>query len=120
MSVPASITITPVFVADLLAEGERMPVYVHVIDHPDARILVDTGLTELHPAAADMEPRIQPLSEQDFDLAGIDIVVNTHLHFDHCGGNHLFAGKPSARPRARLARARARAMPTPPSESVLA
>ena len=94
MSVPASITITPVFVADLLAEGERMPVYVHVIDHPDARILVDTGLTELHPAAADMEPRIQPLSEQDFDLAGIDIVVNTHLHFDHCGGNHLFAGKP--------------------------
>ncbi len=28
------ITITPVRVADLLAEGERMPVYVHVIDHP--------------------------------------------------------------------------------------
>ena len=27
------ITITPVRVADLLAEGERMPVYVHVIDH---------------------------------------------------------------------------------------
>ena len=22
------------------------------------------------------------------------MVVNTHLHFDHCGGNHLFAGKP--------------------------
>ncbi|MFP3381251.1 MBL fold metallo-hydrolase, partial [Bacillus sp. SIMBA_069] len=21
-------------------------------------------------------------------------VVNTHLHFDHCGGNHLFAGRP--------------------------
>ena len=68
MNPPASITITPVRVADLLAEGERMPVYVHVIDHPDARVLVD--------------------------LAGIDIVVNTHLHFDHCGGNHLFAGKP--------------------------
>jgi hypothetical protein len=33
----------------LLAEGERMPVYVHVIDHPDARVLVDTGMTELHP-----------------------------------------------------------------------
>jgi N-acyl homoserine lactone hydrolase len=52
MNAPASITITPVRVADLLAEGERMPVYVHVI------------------------------------------VVNTHLHFDHCGGNHLFAGRP--------------------------
>src|ERR687895_432560 len=66
-----SITVTPVFVADLSVEGERMPVYVHVID-----------------------PRLRPLSEQGFDLAGIDIVVNTHLHADHCGGNHLFAGKP--------------------------
>ena len=88
-------TVTPVLVAELLAEGERMPVYVHVIDHPDGRVLVDTGLTQLHPAVADMDPRLTPLSAQaDFDLAGIDIVVNTHLHFDHCGGNHLFAGKP--------------------------
>jgi N-acyl homoserine lactone hydrolase len=94
MNAPASITITPVFVADLSVEGERMPLYVHVIDHPDARVLVDTGMTELHPALADLDPRLQPLSEQDFDLAGIDIVVNTHLHADHCGGNHLFAGKP--------------------------
>ena len=94
MNAPTSITIAPVFVADLSVEGERMPVYVHVIDHPDARVLVDTGMTELHPAMADMDPRLQPLSEQDFDLAGIDIVVNTHLHADHCGGNHLFAGKP--------------------------
>jgi N-acyl homoserine lactone hydrolase len=71
-----------------------MPVYVHVIDHPAGRVLVDTGMTELHPLVADMDPRIQPLSEQGFDVAGIDIVVNTHLHFDHCGGNRLFAGKP--------------------------
>jgi N-acyl homoserine lactone hydrolase len=89
-----SITVTAIRVADLLAEDERMPVNVHVIDHPDARVLIDTGMTELHPLVADMDPRIQPLSEQDFDLDGVDIVVNTHLHFDHCGGNHLFAGKP--------------------------
>ena len=94
MNAPAAITITPVRVADLLAEDERMPVYVHVIDHPDARVLVDTGMTKLHPAVADLDPRLEPLSEQDFDLAGIDLVVNTHLHFDHCGGNHLFAGSP--------------------------
>jgi N-acyl homoserine lactone hydrolase len=54
MNAPAPITITPVRVADLLAEGERMPAYVHVIDHPDARVLVDTGMTELHPAVADL------------------------------------------------------------------
>jgi N-acyl homoserine lactone hydrolase len=93
MNGPASITVTPVFVADLHVEGERMPIYVHVIDHPDARVLVDTGMTELHPALADMGPRLRPLSKQDFDLAGIDIVVNTHVHGDHCGGNHLFAGR---------------------------
>jgi N-acyl homoserine lactone hydrolase len=87
-------TITPVLVAELLVEGGRMPVYVHVIDHPDGRVLVDTGMTELHPAIADMDPQLTPLSEQDFDLASIDMVVNTHLHFDHCGGNRLFAGKP--------------------------
>jgi N-acyl homoserine lactone hydrolase len=57
-------------------------------------VLVDTGLTQLHPLVADMDPRLKPLSEQDVDLAGIDVVVNTHLHFDHCGGNHLFAGTP--------------------------
>src|SRR3712207_4358303 len=56
MNAPASITITPVQVADLLAEGELMPVYVHVINHPDGRVLVDTGMTELHPLVADMDP----------------------------------------------------------------
>jgi len=94
VNAPASITIWPVHVADLLAEGERMPVYVHVIDHPDARVLVDTGMTELHPAVADLDPRLRPLSQQDFDLFGIGIVVNTHVHFDHYGGNDLFAGRP--------------------------
>ncbi|MFJ4171155.1 MBL fold metallo-hydrolase [Paenarthrobacter sp. NPDC089714] len=90
----AAIRVTPVRVGELMAEGEPMPIYVHVIDHPEGRILVDTGLTELHPAIADMDPRLNPLNEQDFDIQGIDMVVNTHLHFDHCGGNHLFAGKP--------------------------
>src|SRR5262249_39114381 len=85
--------ITPVLVADLLVEGERWPVYVHVIDHPDARVLVDTGMTELRPEVADLDPRLLPPSEE-LDPAGIDIVVNTHLHFDHCGGNPLFAGRP--------------------------
>jgi N-acyl homoserine lactone hydrolase len=91
---PAEVRVTPIHVADLLAEGELMPVYVHLIEHPEGRVLVDTGMTELHPLVADMDPRLRPLSEQDVDLAGIDMVVNTHLHFDHCGGNRLFAGRP--------------------------
>ena len=88
-------TVTPLLVADLLAENERMPVYVHLIDHPDARVLVDTGMTNLHPLVADMDPRLTPLTDRgDVDPASIDLVINTHLHFDHCGGNHLFPGTP--------------------------
>lgn len=100
------ITITPIHVADLLAEGELMPVYVHLIDHPEGRVLVDTGMTELHPLVADMDPRLQPLSEQGFDVASVDMVVNTHLHFDHCGGNGLFAGRPTYVQRRELEDAR--------------
>ena len=99
MNADGAITVTPILVAELLVEGEVMPVCVHVIDHPDGRVLVDTGMTELHPAVvAAFDPRLYPLSEQDFDVAGIDIVVNTHLHADHCGGNHLFAGQADLRP----------------------
>ncbi len=73
MNAPTSITITPVRVADLLAEGERMPVYVHVIVHPDARVVVDTGMTELHPAVADLDPRLLPLSQvHQHELPSID------------------------------------------------
>ncbi len=104
---PPRATITPLLVAELLVEGERWPVYVHVIEHPEARVLVDTGMTKLHPAVADMDPNLFPLSDQAFDLAGIDVVVNTHLHFDHCGGNHLFTGRPIYVQRQELEDARA-------------
>jgi len=40
MNAPAPITITPVRVAAVLTKGERMPVCVHFIGHPDARFLV--------------------------------------------------------------------------------
>lgn len=103
----SEVTITPILVADLHVEGERMPVYVHVIDHPDARVLVDTGLTESHPAMADMDPRIRPWTDE-LDVGSIDLVVNTHLHADHCGGNHLFAGKPLYVQRIELEDARSR------------
>ncbi|MDN4174230.1 MBL fold metallo-hydrolase [Nocardioides sp. SOB77] len=89
-------TVTPVLTADLGVEagsGGRMPVYVHLIEHQGTRVLVDTGIKDQHPALSDMDPQLQAWTEH-IDVAGIDIVINTHLHADHCGGNHLFAGRP--------------------------
>jgi N-acyl homoserine lactone hydrolase len=94
MTIHRPITVTPIRVATLLAEEERIPVYVYLVTHPEGCILVDTGMTELHPAVADMDPRLEPLTAESIDIDSITAVVNTHLHFDHCGGNHLFAGKP--------------------------
>ena len=76
---------------DVLFEGERWPNSIHVIEHPEGRILVDTGMIDSTPAL-DAEWGIR------FDASMIprDVVcvINTHLHFDHCGGNRLFAGTP--------------------------
>jgi N-acyl homoserine lactone hydrolase len=72
--VPSPPTIAPVLVAELLVEGERWAVYVHVTDHPDARVLVDTGTTELHPEVADLDPRLLPLTEQAIDPVSVWLV----------------------------------------------
>lgn len=103
-----AISITPVYVADLLVDvpDVHMPVWVHVIEHPEGRILVDTGLLESHPLVEDMQPTPVPLDTQDFDIRSITAVVNTHLHFDHCGGNVLFAGTPTYVQRRELEDAR--------------
>jgi len=76
---------------DVLVEGERWPNSIHVIEHPDGRILVDTGMI-------DSTPELDEQWGIRFDPEKIprDVVcvVNTHLHFDHCGGNRLFLGTP--------------------------
>jgi N-acyl homoserine lactone hydrolase len=54
-------------------------------------VLVDTGMI-------DSTPELDAAWGVRFDPEKIprDVacVINTHLHFDHCGGNRLFAGVP--------------------------
>jgi N-acyl homoserine lactone hydrolase len=76
--------------ADLIADGEQMPVYVWTIDHPAGRVLVDTGMIDTRPEVDDMSPTPHP-ENIPRDVA---CVINTHLHYDHCGGNRLFPGVP--------------------------
>lgn len=79
------------------ADG-RIPVYGYHIDHPDGPILVDTGvgfgnefIDQLYRperlALGDVLERI------GIELGQVVAVVNSHLHFDHCGQNPaLFDG----------------------------
>ena len=76
---------------DVLVEGERWPGYIHVVEHPQGRVLVDTGLIDSTPELdQEWSPRFDP-GAIPRDVA---FVINTHLHFDHCGGNRLFSGMP--------------------------
>jgi N-acyl homoserine lactone hydrolase len=76
--------------ADLVVEGEKWPVFVWTVDHPAGRVLVDTGMIDSRPEMDDMSPTPHP-ENIPRDVA---CVINTHLHFDHCGGNRLFPGVP--------------------------
>jgi N-acyl homoserine lactone hydrolase len=83
--------VRPIEVLDVLVGGERWPGFVHAIEHPDGRILVDTGMIDSTPEIDEQwSPRFSP-ERIPRDVA---LVINTHLHFDHCGGNRLFAGVP--------------------------
>jgi len=83
--------------ADLVVEGEKWPVPVWTIDHPAGRVLVDTGLIDSRAEVDDMSPTPHPENIP----RDVDCVVNTHLHFDHCGGNRLPGGAAGAAPARR-------------------
>jgi glyoxylase-like metal-dependent hydrolase (beta-lactamase superfamily II) len=65
----------------------------------DHNVLIDTGigskLSEKRRAIYDHEPRLlKSFAEAGVSPDDIDIVINTHLHFDHCGWNtHYSEGK---------------------------
>jgi N-acyl homoserine lactone hydrolase len=75
--------------------GERGVVMAFAIRRGGRCILVDTGIRTGHPAIdARFKPAGDPLAallaEHDIDVADVEVVVNSHLHFDHCGQNALF------------------------------
>jgi len=90
--------------AELVVEGETWPVFVWTIDHPAGRVLVDTGMIDTRPEVDDMSPTPHPENIP----RDVVVVINTHLHFDHCGGNRLFPGVPIHVQARELADARAR------------
>ena len=77
--------------AEVLAYGAMQPAYVWVVDHPAGLVLVDTGMIDSTP---ELDREFQPVAHPEALPREVVAVVNTHLHFDHCGGNRLFPGVP--------------------------
>jgi N-acyl homoserine lactone hydrolase len=77
--------------AHLAATFAGLPVYVHTIEHADGVVLVDTGMLDSTP---ELDEEGAPVPMPENIPRDVVCVVNTHLHFDHCGGNRLFPGVP--------------------------
>lgn len=99
-------TVTRMHVGGFLAPesygpNERLVVNAWLVRHPEATILVDTGIAEHIPAAdvAELKFVRTPITEALASLGArpdeIEVVINCHLHADHAGGNVHF-------PRARI------------------
>src|SRR5690348_15605277 len=89
----------------------HIPVHGFVIKHPSVgAILVDTGVG--YPEELVKEWKVvnrhvaDALGEHDLSPADVRIVINTHLHFDHCGQNAVFKHAPFYVQRAELERGR--------------
>jgi N-acyl homoserine lactone hydrolase len=81
------------------AEPRVEPVLAYVVRCDEGVLLFDTGLGEGEPEVdAHYLPQRRPLraalNDAGLSIQDISVVVNCHLHFDHCGGNPLFAGAP--------------------------
>ena len=88
-------------------EGDTtVPIPVFLIEHPKGRALFDTGLHPdcQHDPVGRLGPRLAELFRIGFrpgeevsarleaidrDPGKIDLVINSHFHFDHVGGNAL-------------------------------
>jgi len=88
----------------------EMPVHGFLVIHPGGAVLVDTGIGDQERVPADWRivnrSVADALDEHGMTPGDIGLVINTHLHFDHCGQNAVFKHAPFYIQAAELERAR--------------
>ena len=86
------------------------PVLGYAVTYDGGVLLVDTGMGSHPDVDAHYRPRRVPLREAlrnaAVDVGDVTLVVNCHLHFDHCGGNPSLPGRPIVVQRVELDAAR--------------
>jgi 4-pyridoxolactonase len=79
----------------------RLPVYSVLVEHDEGLFLFDTGIDLDHmnrvlpfelPEQTEEQTIRAQLETCGFSLADVTVLVNSHLHIDHVGGNQLFKG----------------------------
>ncbi|MGH3403833.1 MAG: N-acyl homoserine lactonase family protein [Streptosporangiaceae bacterium] len=79
-------------------DGLEWPVHGFVVIHPSGAALVDTGVGGPDELLADWRvvnrSAADALAAIGMSPADIGMVINTHLHFDHCGQNAVFPHAP--------------------------
>lgn len=89
-----------------MGETVRAPVLSALLSTDDGWVLVDTGLNPeglesperawgprarvVRPAMTKQDDIRERLRELDVSVGDVRVVVNTHLHWDHTGGNRFF------------------------------
>jgi 4-pyridoxolactonase len=77
----------------------RIPVYRVLVEHDDGLFLLDTGIDLDHmnrvlpfelPEQTEEQTIPAQLEACGFALGDVTVLVNSHLHIDHVGGNQLF------------------------------
>src|SRR5258706_3992253 len=90
--------------ARLEVVGEQWPVHGFVVTHPGGALLVDTGVGGPDEMLSDWRvgnrTAAQAPARIDMNPADIDLVVNTHPHFHHCGPDAGLSPSPCFRQRA--------------------
>lgn len=81
------------------ASSGRCLIQGFAVAHPDGIIVVDTGAADDHEQLNELyhpvvTPIVEALNAVDLDERDVVAIVNTHLHFDHCGQNRSMPWAP--------------------------